>query len=148
MKTPAWIKSTKAWKADQKHPETRWRTVNFLIASERIAAGRSLIEPGTIEELLAFLQHLRMTAPERHRVVIVDCPTIHQPIVRWRALTSPYKEGVSISGDHDLEPIALQLWSRLGNSLERCEFDFWEPRYYALEGDDLASEIAVQANDS
>ena len=148
MKTPAWVKSTNAWKAGQTQPENRWRTVNFLIASERIAAGRSLTEPGTYEELLAFLRHVRRTAPEGHRVIIVDCPTIHQPTVRWRPLTFPYQEGVAISGDHDLAAIALELWSRLGNSLEKCEFDYWEPKYYILDGEELASEIAVQANDS
>jgi hypothetical protein len=145
-KTPAWIKSTNAWKEDQEQPENRWRTVNFLIASERIAAGRSLTEPGTYEELLAFLEYIKRTAPEGHKVIIVDCSEIHQPTVRWRPLDFLYKEGVSISEEHDLAAIASKLWSRLSDSLEKCEFDYWPPKYYTLDGEDLASEIAVQAN--
>ena len=66
-------------------------------------------------------------------------------LVRWRLLTFPYREGVLISGEHDLAPIARQLWSRLSSSLEKCEFDYWGVRYYELEGEELESEIAVQA---
>lgn len=148
MPTPAWIKSTKAWKKDQQRPDNRWRTVNFLIAAERIGGGRSLEEPGTYDELLAFLHHIKTTAPDGHKVIIVDCSEIHQPTVRWRPLNWIYNEGVSISEAHDLDAIASELWSRLGSSLEKCEFDYWEPRYYPLEGDDLTDEKAVQASDS
>ncbi len=115
------------------------------MASERIAAGRNLNDSGTYEELVSFLLYLRNTAPDRHNVAVVDCPTLHQPTVRWQSIDSPYSEGHKITGDHDLEPLAKQLWERLGKYLERCEFDFWEPSYYQLDGDELISENDVQS---
>jgi hypothetical protein len=71
---------------------------------------------------------------------------IREPTVRWRPVDFPYTEGKEITGNHELESLANELWARLGKFLERSEFDYWPPTYYPLEDEDLAAEVAVQTS--
>ena len=158
---PAWIKATEAWQAEGNY----WRTVNYLIASERIAAGKNLRSRARRPSCWACSITVRDTVPKNLIAVVCRCAVIGEPVIEWRSAGEAMYFGsdaksfsvrqedrtcfycsVSSAGRtcKEMGDIADHLWRILGQHLEKCHFDFQGGIYVELTGEELEAEIEVQ----